>query len=487
MALPNKPTNRPGLFKDRGTIILLAVFLVLAIVGGLVTYNFARGFFMETSIINMDDTLPVLSASSEKPTEAAPANPGDPQVTATTGAAALSPMDTSSSGVEIPHWNGTDRVTLLLMGLDYRDWSEGVDVPRTDSMILLTIDPLNKTAGMLSIPRDMWVNIPGFGYHRINTAYPLGEGSKLPGGGAGLAMKTVEQFIGVPVDYAALVDFNALVKFIDTLGGLDMHIKEEITVDPVGKGNTKKLEVGVQTLDGATVLAYARMRYTKDGDFDRSKRQQEVIMAMRDQIVTFNQLPMLVSKAPQLYKDLSSGIRTNLTLDQVIQLAWLGTQVDPANIKRGVFDPHKDINYVTANTQDGKQEVLVPVPDRIRLLRDQVFVSGSQYGPSADSGSSADLMKAEAARVIIKNGTSQAGVAAKASEVLRGQGLNIVSEANADQQYSNTTIVDYTGNPYTIKFLIETLKIPQARIVNKLDPNSPVDLEINVGGDWQGQ
>lgn len=210
-------------------------------------------------------------------------------------------------------------------------------------------------------------------------------------------------------------------------------------------------------------------------------------MALRDQIVTFNQLPDLVAKAPQLYKDLSSGIRTNLTLDQVIQLAWLGTQIDPVNIKRGVFDPHKDINYVTATTQDGTQDVLVPVPDRIRLLRDQVFVTGSQYGPSAGDGSPADLMKAEGARVIIKNGTSQAGTAAKVSELLRGLGMDIVSEANADRAYTTTTIVDYTGNPYTIQLLVDTLKVPEARIENKFDPNAPVDIEINVGGDWSPQ
>lgn len=484
MSLHNKPTNRPGFFNDRGMIILTVIFVVLAIVAGVVAYNFARNFFLETSIINMDNTLPIMSGSGGNDPQST-ANPGDPLSTATSAGAELAPLDTTGTGVEIPKWNGTDRVTLLLMGLDYRDWSEGVDVPRTDTMILLTVDPLNKTAGMLSIPRDMWVNIPGFGYHRINTAYPLGEGSKLPGGGAGLAMKTVEQFVGVPVQYAALVDFNSFVKFIDTLGGLDMHIREEIIVDPVGQGNTKKLEPGVQALDGATVLAYARMRYTKDGDFDRSKRQQEVIMALRDQIVTFNQLPDLVAKSPQLYKDLSSGIRTNLTLEQVIQLAWLGTQIDVGNIKRGVFDPHTDVNYVTAVTQDGTQEVLVPVPDRIRILRDTVFVSGSQYGPSAASGSAADLVIAEAARVTIRNGTQQAGTATKAGELLRAAGVNIVSEANADRAYTVTTIVDYTGNPYTIKMMMDTLKVPNARIESKFDPNAPVDLEINIGGDWQ--
>jgi polyisoprenyl-teichoic acid--peptidoglycan teichoic acid transferase len=484
MSLQNRQISRPKPAKDWVTVILVIVFLVLAIAAGLVAFNVARQFFLETKIINMDNTLPIMPTASDKGTKTAQDAAGTTQTTETPTVAELAPMEPATMNQE---WNGTDRVTVLVMGLDYRDWSTGVDVPRTDTMILLSIDPLNKTAGMLSIPRDMWVNIPGFGYHRINTAYPLGEGSKLPGGGAGLAMKTVEQFVGVPVDYAALVDFNSFVKFIDTLGGLDMYIREEITVDPVGQGNTKKLKVGVQALDGASVLAYARMRYTKDGDFDRSKRQQEVIMALRDQIVEFNQLPMLVSKAPQLYKDLSSGIRTNMTLDQAIQLAWLATKIDPNNIKKGVFDPHMDINYVTAQTKEGVQDVLVPVPDRIRLLRDQVFVSGGQYGPSANTGSLADLMKSENARVIIKNGTTQAGIAAKASELLRSLGMNIVSEAAADKAYSNTTIVNYTGKPYTVKFLVDTFKVKDARIVDKFDPNSPVDIEINVGSDWTGQ
>ncbi len=86
-----------------------------------------------------------------------------------------------------PAWDGASRITILIIGLDYRDWVAGEGAPRSDTMILLTIDPLTKTAGMLSIPRDMWVNIPGFGYSRINTAYSSGEGSKLPGGGPELA------------------------------------------------------------------------------------------------------------------------------------------------------------------------------------------------------------------------------------------------------------------------------------------------------------
>ena len=102
---------------------------------------------------------------------------------------------------------------------------------------VITIDPISKTAGMISIPRDLWVNIPGFGYSRINTAYSSGEGSKLPGGGPGLAMKTVEQLLGVPIQYYAQVDFKAFEEAIDAMGGLYICIPETLRVSVIGKDN----------------------------------------------------------------------------------------------------------------------------------------------------------------------------------------------------------------------------------------------------------
>jgi LCP family protein required for cell wall assembly len=353
-------------------------------------------------------------------------------------------------------------------------------------MILLSVDPVSKTAGMLSIPRDMWVNIPGMSYNKINTAYRWGEVYNMPGGGPGLAMATVEEFLGVPINYYAQIDFMAFVRFIDELGGLDMHIREEITVDPIGPGNTRTLEEGVQTLDGATTLAYARMRYTEGGDFDRSSRQMEVIMALRDQILNFNQLPMLISKSPKLYKELESGIRTNLTLGQVVQLALLASKIDREQIKQGIIGPPKQVEFAT-NPEDG-QAILIPVPDQIRILRDEVFATGGPVGPAAvESGDPTELMKNEAARVVIMNGTATPGLASKTSELLRADGLNIVGEENADQATAVTTIYDYSGKPYTINYLIEKLKVPNTRIVNRFDPNAEVDLEIILGDDWGAQ
>jgi len=116
-----------------------------------------------------------------------------------------------------PAWDGASRITILIIGLDFRDYMANQGAPRSDTMILLTVDPLTKTAGMLSIPRDMWVNIPGFGYSRINTAYSSGEGNKLPGGGPELARKTVEQFIGVTIQFAMQGDADSQVSWLDRI------------------------------------------------------------------------------------------------------------------------------------------------------------------------------------------------------------------------------------------------------------------------------
>lgn len=468
-------STKPG--PDWGALLLFVLSLALAILASIIAFRWSRDFFATTAVIQVGDAPPL----PETPTALPPGvtlTPQDAEHTAT------SPAPTLPAAPAAVKWQDKRPVTLLVMGLDYRDWLEGADIPRTDTMILFTIDPLKKTAGMMSIPRDMWVNIPGFGFSRINGAYRSGEMYKLPGGGIGLAAKTVEHFVGVPVDFVALIDFNAFVKFFDELGGLDMHIREPIKVDPIGPGNTRILEPGVQTLDGATVLAYARNRYTEDGDFDRSRRQQEVVLALREQVLTFNQLPMLIQKSPKLYHELSSGIRTNLTLEQVVQLALLAADVKEEDIKQGILDPHKDVQYGTVQTKEGPASIILPNYDRIRLLSSHIF-GGGALGPAA-SGKAEDLMAAENASVLVMNGTNQVDRAKTASEFLRSKGVTAVGEASAGQVYGQTMIIDHSGKPYTIRYIMETLNVPNSRIKIAYDPNASADLELIVGNDWAG-
>src|SRR4030065_2065892 len=250
-----------------------------------------------------------------------------------------SPLQAENGPAPIP-WDGANRVTMLVMGLDYRGW-EGEGPSRTDTMMLLTMDPASRTAGILSIPRDLWVNIPGFDYGKLNTAYYLGELYNLPGGGPGLAVQTVEDLLGVDINYYAQVDFSAFENFIDEIGGVEVDVPYELSVDPIGPHNTVTLPPGVQKLDGATSQAYARNRETFGADFDRADRQQQVVMAMFDQIISLGNLPRLIANSPRIYNNLRSDVHTNLNLKETISLAWTVAQIPRENIKRGLIGPNE--------------------------------------------------------------------------------------------------------------------------------------------------
>jgi LCP family protein required for cell wall assembly len=276
-----------------------------------------------------------------------------------------------------PEWQGAERVNVLLMGLDYRDWIAGQGPPRTDSMMLVSLDPLTKHAGMMYIPRDLWVEIPGFGYNRINTAYPSGEGNRLPGGGPALAMRAVESVVGIPIQYYAVIDFTVFEKLIDEIGGVDVLVSERIKICPIGR-TCFWLEAKAYRLNGANALAYARVRKGAGDDFGRGQRQQQVAMAVLDRVTGLNMVPTLLAKAPALYQEMASAVRTNLSFDQIISLGWLAVQTPRANFERGVIAPPNMVGFATR--PDGAQ-VLRPVPDQIRVLRDAVFVQNNGIGP----------------------------------------------------------------------------------------------------------
>ena len=324
---------------------------------------------------------------------------------------------------QLTPWDGAGRVTILLLGLDYRDWDAGEKYSRSDTMILVTLDPLAKKAGVMSIPRDLWVAIPGFQHGKINTAYYLGDAYKLPGGGPGLAVKTVEQFLGIPINYYAQIDFGAFVRFIDEIGGVKINVPEPITIDLLGTGSaTKKtLEAGVQVLPGEWALAYARARYTQGGDFDRAKRQQQVIMAIRERILSLSMLPVLISKADSLYRELASGIHTNLTLDEAVKLAVLASQVPEENIARGVINE----KHVLFGKSPDNLSILIPLVDKVHQLRDEIFSSSGAMGPLTP-GNNQERMIREGSRVAVLNGTRSTGLAERTAEFLRGLGVEVV-------------------------------------------------------------
>ena len=446
---------------------LLAAFLLAALVTAYLTFIFVRSVVASFGSGSSDLATAAQASLEEEIT----LDPRDLNV----------PLQ-SKEGPEARPWDGNDRVNILLMGLDYRNWEIGEGPSRTDTLMLITVDPGSRTAAMLSIPRDLWVNIPGYDYGKINTAYFLGEAYQEPGGGPGLAIRTVEELLDIQIHFYAQVDFSAFERFIDEIGGIQVDVPEEIEVDPIGPGNTVILQPGVQTLNGPVALAYARSRSTFGSDFDRAHRQQQVIMAVRDQILSLDILKTLIQKSPVLYRQLASGINTNLTLQQVISLSWTASQIPEENIRREVIDLER---VVEDYSWDG-QQILRPLPEEILELRDEIF---SATGPPAPATPIADadpveMRRIENASVSVLNGTYTAGLASRTREYLIAEDINVAVTGNAMEIYDYTTLINYSGKVYTQEYLVELLNIQPSQIFNQYDPNSEVDITILLGNDW---
>ncbi len=405
------------------------------------------------------------------------------------------PTDTGPEAPAVklpPTWDGASRVTILLMGVDTQPVLDAqgnvspdrIGPARSDTMILLTIDPVAKTAGMMSVPRDLWVNIPNFGYAKINTAYFDGEANKIPGGGPELARRTVEQVIGVPVQYYAQVQFWSFTRLIEDIGKITVDVPQKIIIDPIGPGSDKiMLSKGPHKLGGVEALAYVRMRHTQNGDVDRSNRQQAVILAARNQVLDPANFPTILQNAPAIYNEIQSGVRTNLTFDDIMRLGMLAKDIPLENIKKGVID--FTMVQIDNMVVDGQNEnVLKPIPDKIRELRDQIFSTAGALSPMA-KGDLLALAKQEGATIAVYNGSSVQGLAQRTADYLKSLGLNVVLVGSANYLTPATQIINHRGTLYTLKYFKDLFSIGAgSQISNKLDATSKADIDIVIGDDW---
>jgi LCP family protein required for cell wall assembly len=279
------------------------------------------------------------------------------------------------SKITLQPWDGASRLNILLLGIDRRAGETGLGY-RTDTIMLASLDPKTQRIGILSIPRDLYVRLPGYSApQRINTALALGELQR-PGYGPTLAMQTVQANLGMNVNSYLVADFNALIKLVDSIGGIEIDVPYPIAdydFPDSGYGyDPLILSAGLQHMDGYTAQKYARTRHG-DSDFDRARRQQQVLFAVRDQVLSVDILPQLIVQAPSLYGSVSQNVYTDLTLDQMIQLGLWVKDVPVESIHTGVIDA----GYVSdLITEDGAQ-VLVPYTAALPTLLAQVF--GDDY------------------------------------------------------------------------------------------------------------
>ena len=433
---------------------LVLTFVIIAGAAGLFVFDQVRQF------IAASDMLPDFTVETEGEATGVAYEPGKP----------------------LPRWEGTERVNVLVMGIDQREYEQGPW--RTDTMLILTIDPVTMSGGMLSIPRDLWVPIPGYEEGRINTAHYLGDIYDYPGGGPALAAKTVQYNLGVPIHYYARVNFTAFEQVVDIIGGIDVYVEEEIS-DPTYPDEAYGYDplyipAGWQHFNGEMALKYARTRHSIGGDFDRAKRQQQVVLAVFEQITRLDLVPQLASRAPELWQTLEDSVTTDLTLDQAIALAQLASEIDRENIRYVVIDE----NYTQFWSTPDEQEVLIPLRDRIRELRDYIFTSEAPMPQQADDP--AARLEAEAATIEVLNGTTTAGLAALTANYLQQEGLEIQQADNADRSdYSESLVIVHTGKTYTAEYVVRLLDLPLTAVVHGSDANAEYDISIILGADYQ--
>jgi LCP family protein required for cell wall assembly len=352
---------------------LLAGIVVVALAGALVVGSFA--FSVVRTILQNQRVLPPPVLTPAPQGTAGPN--GTPPIAVTAG---LPDPQTCKEY--------TDRVSVLLLGIDQRQGEKaGEDYFRTDTMLLLSLDPVAKTGVMLSIPRDLWVTIPDFGIgeisDRINTANFFGDRYKYPGGGPALAMRTVQKNMGIPVQHYVRLNFTAFEDFVDRIGGIDVVVPEDI-YDPEYPTEDYNIEVfqisaGPQHLDGPTALKYARTRHTPGSDFDRVKRQQQVILAVRDKVTNLGLLPQLLPQLPEMYGLYRDSVQTDLSFDQLACLAMLSQDVPRDRIRSAAIDQ----NYTTNGTTPEGAQVLIPNWDKIGELMLSLYAPPASPAPGA--------------------------------------------------------------------------------------------------------
>lgn len=272
-----------------------------------------------------------------------------PSVNTTTGAAtADAPGPTELPDVLAnPTASAAKPLTIVLLGSDRRP-GDGT-VGRTDSLHVIALDPDGHGAGVLSLPRDLYVTIPDNGRDRINLVFAYGA-SQGEAGGAKLLRQTFADNFGIQVDHYVYIDFTAFVTVVDKLGGIDVNVP--YTIDDLLYPDDNfgyepfHLDAGPQHLDGATTLKYVRTRH-ETNDFYRARRQQQVMLAIRDRVLNFNLMPVLVSQIPTLWTTLAGGYKTDLTAEQAAALAWQVKDIQKSEIRLGVVDESATLSYVT--------------------------------------------------------------------------------------------------------------------------------------------
>jgi LCP family protein required for cell wall assembly len=350
---------------------------------------------------------------------------------------------------DLPEWTRSSRLNILLLGIDHRD-DEPIEGSRSDTIMVASIDPPSKSAVLVSLPRDMWVSIPGYYQQRINVAHAVG--------GPTLVAQTIQANFGIKIDNFARVDFSGFEQLVDAVGGIIVDAERPVKDDeyPTDDYGVMRLFIppGPILLDGKSALMYARSRHS-ESDFGRSRRQQQVLVALRERALQMG----IVSKVPTLLGIAQKAIATDLDAGSMVALGRLGLEMDRNRIKTVVVDESLATPYKGPQGEDLLQ------PNRQAIQAAILRAFGEASG--------------QIAKVEVLNGTDKVGVARQLADQIARFGYEVTRVDDADRNdYPSTTIEVLHGNQQAAAVLATRLRLPASAI--KMSPTTAIGADIRV-------
>ena len=368
-------------------------------------------------------------------------------------------------------------VNILVMGLDEARDVDGAQpedlVGRTDTMLLVRVDPEQEVVNILSIPRDTQVEIPGYGVDKINQANFEG--------GAELAAQTViHNFNEVEIDRYVRVSTVAFKEIVDLVGGVEVFVPKAMEYEDQTQGLYIDLKPGLQTLDGDEAEQFARFRQDSYGDIGRVQRQQVLLKALRQRITS----PAVLPKLPQIIRVLQTHIDTNLSAEEILALAGFGLDLEGQDLQMvmlpGRFSSPEEYqaSYWLAD-QTASSELMRTYFDAqpAELVADAVGTT--YYDPPSDRTVSS-------LAIAVQNATDDPYASYSMAEYLREQGFyNVYVMPDWSGINPETAVVAQRGDLGSAQAVRSALDLGQ--IVSDSTGDIDSDLTIRVGEDWLAQ
>jgi len=360
-------------------------------------------------------------------------------------------------------------INVVVLGSDRRpDWNDW----HTDVVQIVSVQPLVPAVTVLSIPRDLYVYIPGFHMSRINFADMYGELYGYEGGGPALVQQTMLYNLGIPVHHYVRTDFDGLIGIVDALDGVDIPVHCRLQdhwpyPDENGEYPIKVLEPGVYHVDGETALWYARSRKTSS-IFARERRQQQVLQAIWRKARQLDLLPRL----PQLWEQFRSLVVTDMNFGDVAMLAGVAFQLDEQNVR------FRNIGYqhVIPWTTPGGGSVFLPNWEEIEPVVSEALAPVPE-----------GRMWRTLQRVEVWNGTGRADWDQLAADRLFREGFPAVIGQPDRRDYPRTQLIDFTdaAKGSAIPYLQWMFQVSSDNVISAPDPNMPVSYRLIIGADYQ--